>query len=200
MLPFGVVSNEQYESAEKDSLYDNCDVLLFTGGADLSPALYNKEKLSCTAPYVTRDYYETIAFYKALERGIPMVGICRGMQLFTAMTGGVLVQDIFHPHHHEIHTSDAKVIQTNSLHHQMCLPKEGTYKLLAWAEGLSHKYVGVDPKELVRREDGTILEPEALWFPDHKAFGVQYHPEMMDRNMLAKKYFEEKIEELILCQ
>lgn len=194
---FGVVTQVHYDDSEDDNIYKDIDLVVFTGGTDLSTSLYNRKPIKIEWPNKGRDYYETVAYYKALERGIPMVGICRGMQFLTAMTGGVLAQDIYHPSTHDIHTFDGKILPTNSMHHQMCVPKEGTYKLIAWAEGISSYYKGVTLDELIRKEDGVVLEPEALYFPQINSFGVQYHPECMQADHPAKRLFNVGVSNLL---
>src|SRR3990172_3266654 len=143
------------------------DLILFTGGQDISPSLYGKvyPEIHFTPQ---RDAWEKNWFNWAVTNKVPMFGICRGMQLFTALTGGELVPDVNnHYQNHSVYTNALggpfHEFRVNSIHHQMCIPSEGI-KLLAWARHQAF-------------QDG--IEPEALWFPSVKALGVQWHPEMM---------------------
>lgn len=72
------------------------DGFLFTGGHDVAPALYGEEtKTVCGATCAERDTMETYLFFEgALKRRKPALGICRGIQLFNAVLGGKLYQDI----------------------------------------------------------------------------------------------------------
>jgi putative glutamine amidotransferase len=77
------------------SLADTLDGLLLTGGEDVAPALYGE------APHPAlgdvdprRDQLEAGLLHAARERGIPVLGICRGIQLINAAMGGTLWQDL----------------------------------------------------------------------------------------------------------
>ena len=73
---------------------EEADVVVFTGGADVDPALYNQRPHNTTQFTEWRDRAEITAFQRAHALEIPMFGICRGAQLLTVLTGGHLVQDI----------------------------------------------------------------------------------------------------------
>lgn len=71
------------------------DGLLLSGGSDLAPKYYGEEprpELDFTLP--DRDEFEMILIEKALERDIPVFGICRGMQVLNVALGGTLYQDL----------------------------------------------------------------------------------------------------------
>jgi putative glutamine amidotransferase len=71
------------------------DGLLLTGGVDVDPSLYGQERgPECQPPNTTRDQRETEALRFALERGLPVLGICRGFQFLNVHLGGTLIQDI----------------------------------------------------------------------------------------------------------
>jgi gamma-glutamyl-gamma-aminobutyrate hydrolase PuuD len=153
-------------------------LIIFTGGADVSPHMYGETSpnhLCGTNP--ARDEAEARIFKLAAENGILMTGICRGLQLLNVMSGGKMI------HHLDGHAGSRHLMQTpigveimvNSLHHQMILPPASA-KVIGWsADRLSRRYFG-DRDENV--EYGGF-EMEAAIFPENKAFGVQYHPEMM---------------------
>src|SRR5580704_11380472 len=70
---------------------DNLDGLLLTGGTDVNPELYHQEPHSATeAPDDARDALERSLLESALTRDIPVLAICRGMQLFNVAQGGTL--------------------------------------------------------------------------------------------------------------
>ena len=75
---------------------DECDGLLITGGEDIYPLYYGKEfdTSICEAFDLHRDTLEFMAFEKALHRGLPIFGICRGLQLINVALGGSLIADI----------------------------------------------------------------------------------------------------------
>ncbi len=81
---------ESWESELRD-----LDGLMLTGGADVDPGLYGSEKnAACQPPNQTRDRRETEALASALDRGLPVLGICRGFQFINVHLGGALTQDI----------------------------------------------------------------------------------------------------------
>lgn len=172
-------SAEEIESAIK-----NADGFLIPGGSDLDPSLYHEEKKEYTKGIdIDRDSFEAKIIRYAIEKNIPALGICRGMQIMNIVLGGSLYQDVKiekpnalnHDGHdqpsrstiiHDVKISDnsrlasivgVKEVGVNSLHHQ------GVHKL---GEGLIATAVA---------SDGLI---EAIEFPSHKFFvGVQWHPE-----------------------
>jgi putative glutamine amidotransferase len=74
---------------------DSADGLLFSGGEDIHPAFYGESVLEKCGPIdEQRDRFEIALFRGALERGMPVLGICRGMQLIAVGSGGSLYQDL----------------------------------------------------------------------------------------------------------
>lgn len=98
-------------------------LIIFPGGEDINPTIYNEPN---TDSYfsIGRDEIEIACFNLAMSRGKKILGVCRGHQLINAMLGGKLIQDMDHPHHHEIKDVDSDFIAyfkeegVNSLHHQ----------------------------------------------------------------------------------
>lgn len=83
------------ERSALEEIADRMDGFLFTGGEDVSPALYNEESSpACGPSSPLRDAHETALFELARERDLPMFGICRGLQFLNVMLGGTLYQDI----------------------------------------------------------------------------------------------------------
>ena len=74
---------------------DACDAIVLGGGRDIDPACYGQEpheRLSVTEPH--RDAFELELVEHALGRGLPILGICRGIQTLNVALGGTLVQDL----------------------------------------------------------------------------------------------------------
>lgn len=87
-----------------------CDGLLFTGGQDVSPALYGETpKPTCGEICPARDRMEQALLHLALERDLPVLGICRGIQFLNAVLGGTLYQDLptEHPSQTQHHMTPA---------------------------------------------------------------------------------------------
>lgn len=77
------------------ALLDRLDGLLFTGGADVDPALYGElpaPELGALSP--ARDACEVLLAREAAARDMPVLGICRGLQVINVALGGSLIQDI----------------------------------------------------------------------------------------------------------
>lgn len=154
-------------------------LVMFTGGADVSPKLYGDESpdhLCQSNP--TRDRAEELIFKMAHEHNIKMTGICRGLQFLNVMSGGKLMHHINRHggsnHTFECHASN-NIIEVNSLHHQMVIPSEHSL-IIGWShDKLSNVYYGESDAET----DYVGPEVEAALYPETLSCGVQYHPEMM---------------------
>ena len=78
-----------------EDLLDLCDGLVLAGGRDVDPSFYNHdphEKLKKTEP--ARDVFELDLVRRALDRSMPILGMCRGIQILNVALGGTLVQDL----------------------------------------------------------------------------------------------------------
>lgn len=179
------------------------DMILFTGGEDIDERLYNEEyKLKYGDRLNARDSWEKEWFEFAVMNKIPMFGTCRGMQFFTAMTGGSLIQDVTgHFGRHKVQTRDGQRFLVNSIHHQMCLPKQDKFILLANAYGIIQDYEkpvrGSCAIDLHTGPAGDFIEPEALYFPSVNALGVQWHPEGLDERSEAHKWLMNTVQEYL---
>jgi putative glutamine amidotransferase len=81
--------------ADPDRLLDLVDGLLLAGGADIDPAAYGAEPHPQTVGTVPeRDAFELALAARAMERDLPFLGICRGMQIMNVVRGGTLCQHL----------------------------------------------------------------------------------------------------------
>jgi gamma-glutamyl-gamma-aminobutyrate hydrolase PuuD len=186
--------------ADKITLVDKieeAELVLFTGGEDVFPGLYQEPKNERTYygriiedfGMPARDYREIMAWQEARALNIPMFGVCRGLQFLTVMNGGKLVQHV--DHHtggdHLLRWIDGTSTTSTSIHHQMCNPfglPEDEYDVLAVSETKrSNVYLDGFGNDLEMPS-----EPEVIYYPKTRSLGVQGHPEMMDYNSgLGKK-------------
>jgi putative glutamine amidotransferase len=169
--------------ADPDRVLDVLDGLILAGGRDVDPDTYGAEPHPRTDdPRTERDYWELALARRAMERDVPLLGICRGMQLMNVARGGTLVQHL--PEHvgHEEHRRSVGTFDDND--HPVHLA-EGSLAARAAGETdhgtLSHHHQGIDRigegLEISGWADDDRL-PEALEDPELRfALGVQWHPE-----------------------
>ena len=169
--------------ADPQAAIELIDGLILAGGADIDPASYQAGAHPMTVGTVpARDAFELALTRAAIEADIPVLGICRGMQLLNVARGGTLVQHLpellGHEHHRRV------VGSFEGADHDVMLT-EGSLAARAAGELVhvtkSHHHQGVDRlgEGLVVSGISTLDElPEAIELPG-KSFvlGVQWHPE-----------------------
>jgi putative glutamine amidotransferase len=176
---------------EPDDVLDLVDGLILAGGADIDPAAYGEKPHAETRGTVPeRDGFEIALARRALERDIPLLGICRGMQLMNVATGGTLVQHLPHSYGHHEHRRNPGTF--DGADHDVRLA-EGSLAARAAGEAMhqtkSHHHQGVDRiGEGLEVTGWSVLDelPEALEAPENRfALGVQWHPEADERSRLV---------------
>jgi putative glutamine amidotransferase len=182
---------------QPDEVLDRIDGLLLAGGADLDPASYGAEphpKTSGTVP--ERDAFELALATRALERDIPFLGVCRGMQVMNVARGGTLIQHLPDDLGHEDHRRALGTF--DDADHDVRLA-EGSLAARVARETLhptkSHHHQGVDRigEGLEISGWATIDDlPEALEAPGARfALGVQWHPEADETSPMIAGLVEE---------
>ncbi len=171
-------------TTDPDEALDLVDGLMLAGGADIDPASYGAEPDPRTVdPVPERDAFEIALTRRAIERGIPFLGICRGMQLLNVTFGGTLHQHLPERFGHHDHLKARGSF--DGADHDVRL-EAGSLAARAAGELLhgtkSHHHQGVDRigEGLVVTGHATIDElPEALELPSAPGWvlGVQWHPE-----------------------
>lgn len=164
----------------------DADIVLFTGGEDVSPSLYNEPCSNFTHCNPHRDASEKLVFNQARELEKHMIGICRGAQLLCVLSGGRLVQHqenknryhklYFKPKTNEEMTLPA-MVSISSEHHQLAYPFDmhpSLYRVLASAAESRFHLDGKGVEML-----GNVPEPEIVYYPLTRCLGIQGHPEWM---------------------
>jgi len=166
------------DAPDTDAL-DGLDAILFTGGSDVDPALYGETPHPTAYVKPERDAAELLFLRAAIDADLPVLGICRGMQLMTVAYGGRLHQ----------HLPDTL---GHNNHRPVSGPKFGEHPVNLKAGSRCHTILGdsvmvnsfhhqgvADPGQLAATgwcpDDGLV---EAVEDPDKRfVIGVQWHPE-----------------------
>jgi putative glutamine amidotransferase len=159
------------------------DGLVLAGGADIDPAAYGQAAHPETGGTVPeRDVFEIALVRAAIERDLPVLGICRGMQLINIARGGTLEQHLPERFGHEEH----RRVEGSFDHadHDVRLT-EGTLAAAVVGESLhttkSHHHQGVERIGAGLQVSACATKdelPEAIELPGKRfVLGVQWHPE-----------------------
>jgi putative glutamine amidotransferase len=181
------------ETRAPERLLDRIDGLLLIGGADLDPCSYGEEPESrVEATYRERDDFEIALTRGAVERGLPYLGICRGMQVLNVALGGNLDQ---HLALEDGTTPHRRIVGTFEGNEQTIRLEPGSLAARALEEeiheGRCHHHQAVDRlgSGLVvtgRAEDGV---PEAIELSGGGwVLGVQWHPEAAEKRELFQAF------------
>src|SRR5215213_59023 len=171
-------------ATEPDALLDRLDGLLFAGGADVDPGAYGARPHRCTTgTRPERDAAEIPLARRALERDVPVLGICRGMQLLNVALGGTLIQHLPDDVGHGDHRRHLGSFE-NADHDVRLAP--GSLAARACGE-LVHATKSHHHQAVAELGDGLVASgwsvlddlveaievPAATW-----VLGVQWHPEV----------------------
>lgn len=174
------------------SMLDVLDGIVFSGGPDLHPSLYDQELDPHTAEfYPEQDESESALMRGAIERDIPLLGVCRGMQLMCILHGGSMHQHLPETAGHEEHGGWNGVITEHGVN-----MVEGTRLAAILGDHVtanSTHHQGVDDPGTLRvsarsSHDDLIeaVERDDLRF----CLGVQWHPERIGHIGLYRSLVE----------
>ncbi len=180
-----------------DAVLPHLDGIVLPGGGDVAPELYGAEPDTATGGVdIERDRAEIALFGAATAAGLPVLAVCRGIQLVNVARGGTLVQHLpavtSSPHLdlerrrelvHAVHIDPeselgnilgADDLGVNTLHHQAVHRVGNGLRVVAWAE------------------DGTI---EGLEDREGRVVAVQWHPEQLPDEARQMRLFAWLIEQ-----
>jgi putative glutamine amidotransferase len=169
-----------------DAILDRLDGLVLAGGADVNPADYGAAAHETSdRPRLDRDATERRLYRGARERGLPVLGICRGMQVMAVESGGSLLQDLPSAGYGLTHRDRPGTFSDHGATFTDGSLVSRILETTSTAVNSSHHQAVADPGTLTvtgHAADGTI---ETLEEPDAAfVLGVQWHPELMtDRRL-----------------
>jgi putative glutamine amidotransferase len=173
-----------------DELLDKLDGLILAGGSDIDPGSYGAQPHPETrGTWPERDRFELGMGTRALERDMPVLGICRGMQMLNVIQGGTLNQHLgleLHRHTPGAFTDHAVRLEPGSLAERV-VGGEHTDVKSAHHQGLDELGEGVVATGYA--DDGIV---EAIELPERGfAVGVLWHPEEDERSRVMGSLVDE---------
>lgn len=160
-----------------------CDGLIMSGGGDVHSLWWGEEPTAQVNKIDhAKDYYDLLLVKCAIRQNVPILGICRGLQLLNVALGGAVIQDISSLEGKLNHSQTATRYEL--WHKVSVLPQSRLYNILKADEimvnSFHHQAVGdVAPSGTIcaTSSDGII---EAVdYYPEYNAMGVQWHPEAL---------------------
>ena len=184
------------DSRDPEKLLERIDGLMVIGGADLDPAVYGQKRSEATEnTYRDRDEFELALTRGALERGLPFLGICRGMQLLNVALGGTINQNLVaadgtNPHRRIVGTFVGTEHDIDL--HPGSLAARATGEEIHEARCHHHQAIDRLGNGLVVTASARDGVPEAIELEgdDNWVLGVQWHPEAGDKRQLFEAFTE----------
>jgi putative glutamine amidotransferase len=180
-----------------DQALDVIDGLILAGGDDIDPSSYGADRHPMTKHTVPeRDRAELALARRAIERDMPVLGVCRGMQLINVAFGGTLTQHLPDEVGHERHRPHPGSFDDSD--HEVRLT-DGSLAALAAGETIhntkSHHHQGLEAiAEPFEVTGYSMIDdvPEAIEAPDRRfVLGVQWHPEADERSRVIGALIEQ---------
>lgn len=175
------------ERAILDTVH-KCDGIILSGGGDIHPLWIGEDPGGKSGRVDSeKDLFDFRIIYAALRYSIPILGICRGLQMLNVALGGTIYEDLPSQLAHTIgHDQSASRYET---WHKVNLSKDGRLRNILGGEeevevnSFHHQAVRIIPDYAsicATSSDGVI---EAVdYYPEHNAIGVQWHPEALACN------------------
>ncbi len=195
ILPLG------YSESELETLLDRLDGVLLSGGGDIDPVYYHgSPHAELDEVLQIRDIQENFLVQGALKRHMPLLGICRGLQVMNVSLGGTLHTHIPDQFPNALQHSSPKELPRNHPQHKVYLDTQSRlYQMIQqtdfWVN--SHHHQGIDRPgfglTVACLADDRLIEGieqnEEPFF-----IGVQWHPEWMTDHDHARALFRGLVE------
>jgi putative glutamine amidotransferase len=186
---------DEHAVDDPDRLLDRIDALMLAGGSDIEPAVYGEKPHAETGlTWPERDNFEVAILKRAIEREMPVLAICRGMQMLNVARGGTLEQHVPERIGHEDH----RKVAGRYGDHAVRLEPGSRAARAAGADRLevfSHHHQGVGELGEGLVESGWSESDElveAIEIPGEPyALGVLWHPEEDAESPLIASLVEE---------
>jgi len=178
-----------------DEVLDMLDGLILAGGSDIDPATYGaKPHPETKGSWPERDRFELALGTRALERDMPVLGICRGMEMLNVIQGGTLNQHLgleLHRHTPGVFTDHRVKLEPGSLAARV-VGSDTTEVKSAHHQGVGE--VGEGVVVTGHADDGVV---EAIELPARSfAVGVLWHPEEDERSRVIGSLVNEARERM----
>jgi putative glutamine amidotransferase len=180
-----------------------CDGIIISGGEDVDPSLYGQDPHPQLGPTIPqRDVVEIALVHYALEHNIPLLGICRGLQIINVALGGTLIQDI--PSQVKEPIKHTQIVDRSRDTHWVMVSKDSKlYEMMGTdrirVNSLHHQALDIlsnDLRIVAQSSDGIIEAVEYTRYPTTFTVGVQWHPESMVK---TNKQMNHLFAEFIAC-
>ncbi len=172
------------DTAKIQGLVERIDGLVITGGNfDISPAMYGEQPVMALQTVPERTAFEAAVYIESLKRGIPVLGVCGGMQLINVIAGGSLYQDIKiqAPKSYDHSKGEHGIAITHHTTLHAFIKKDRTTINTSHHQAIKEPGKGITVS--AKADDGIIEAIEHRDFPN--VLGVQWHPERMGQDMLS---------------
>lgn len=186
---------------------EKAELVIFHGNTDITPKLRKVESNQYGTYSGSAKEEEEELFYlkKAIELGIPIIGVERGMDLISAHLKVPFVEHMQHPGMHPITTYDGLIIDVVSRHHHLVRPymnRNVNYLTIAYAEGLSPVYLSPTKAVcLLKTTSGlnssTTEEIETIFYPDINALCFQFNPGLLSPKGAGYRFANDLVDMLI---